>query len=170
MALGELLLRGTAWLSLLAWAASEWLKGGAGARSRRDGTARALFTGGALALLVHSALAFHFRYGWSHGAAVLDTARQTEAVTGLGFGGGLFVNEVFLLLWSLEAAWWWRHPVRYRSRGRAIAWAVRAFFLMMFVSGAVVFARGPVRLAGVAAIVTVGWAWYRGAGQEVAHG
>lgn len=99
MAIGEALLRGTAWLSLLAWAASEW------ARSRARGGGRAAFTLGWLALAAHSALAFELRYGWSHAAALGDTARQTEALVGRAFGGGLVVNYFFLALWTFEAAW-----------------------------------------------------------------
>ena len=142
MSTGELLVRGTAWLSLLGWAASEWLKGAsasrpAGARAPLERAARAAFTAGGLLLLVHAALALHVRYGWSHHAAARDTARQTREVTGLAFEGGLLVNEVFLVLWSLEAFRWWRAASSYRSRGRAVEWAVRAFFFVMFASGAV---------------------------------
>jgi hypothetical protein len=168
MALDEILLRGSAWLSLLGWAASEWLRP-APSRERR---ARGLYTAGLIALLAHSALAFHLRYRWNHAAAAADTARQTEAVTGLTFAGGLLVNELFLLLWSADAAWWWRDAASYRARPRALEWAVRAFFLTMFVSGAVVFAHGPARLAGAAATAVVAWTWYRGAGRGpgIVHG
>jgi hypothetical protein len=178
MSTGELLVRGTAWLSLLGWAASEWLKGRSvsrpdGAGARLEGAARAAFTAGGLFLLVHAALALHVHYGWSHQVAARETARQTRAVTGLAFEGGLLVNEVFLVLWSLEALWWWRAATSYRSRGRAVEWPVRAFFFVMFASGAFVFVRGPMRLAGAAAVVAVAVAWYRaaqGEPPEVAHG
>jgi hypothetical protein len=169
---GEILLRATAWLSLLGWAASECLKAGAAAGGPRARRSRALFTAGAFFLLVHTALAFHLRYAWSHTQAADDIARQTRAVTGLGFAGGLYVNEVFLALWLLEALWWWRAPARYRARGRAFDWPVRAFFLTMFVNGAVVFVPGAQRWAGALAILAVLAAWYRAAtGEpEVAHG
>jgi hypothetical protein len=172
MALDQFALSGSAWLGLLAWAASEWLKNTSSAAGVREERARLLFSAGALALLVHSALAFALRYGWSHAAAAQETARQTEAVTGLAFRGGLIVNELFLALWLVEALWWWRSPTRYRARGRALEWAVRAFFFVMFLNGAVVFARGTVRLVGAAALVAVAWAWYRrpGRGGKVAHG
>ena len=165
MALDEAVLRGSAWLSLLAWAASEWLKNTSSAERAGERRARLLFAAGALALLLQSALAFALRYGWSHAAAAGETARQTEAVTGLAFRGGLFVNELFLALWLVEALWWWRSPTGYRARGRAFEWAVRAFFFLMFLSGAVVFAQGPVRLVGTGALVAVAWAWYRGPGR-----
>ena len=178
MSTGELLVRGTAWLSLLGWAASEWLKGTSasrpvGARAALERAARSAFTAGGLLLLAHAALALQVHYGWSHQAAARDTARQTRAVTGLAFERGLLVNEVFLVLWCLEALWWWRAAKSYRGRSRALEWPVRASFLVMFACGAFVFVPRPMRLAGGAAIVAVAVAWYRaakGEPPEVAHG
>lgn len=159
MAFWELLLRGTAWASLLAWSASECLRA-------RQARARAIFSLGLVSLLAHSAVALAVRYGWSQQAAWRDTARQTESVTGLAFGGGLVVNYAFLLVWSLEAAWWWLGPASYRQRPAALGGSVRAFFFFMFLNGAVVFAHGPVRLLGGLALAAVGWAWYRAIGLQ----
>jgi hypothetical protein len=159
--LSDLLLRGTAWASLLAWSASEWLRA-------RPGRGRALFSLGLLALLAHSALALAVRYGWSQQAAWRDTARQTESLTGLAFGGGLAVNYAFLLAWSVEAAWWWLGPASYGRRGAALGWSLRALFFFMFLNGAVVFARGPVRLVGGLALAAVAWSWSRGRGTGAA--
>jgi hypothetical protein len=164
MSLEGALLRGTAWLSLLAWAASE------GARSRARGNGRAAFTLGWLALVAHTALAFELRHGWSHAEALRDTARQTEVLLGRSFGAGLYVNYFLLALWTLEAAWWWLAPARYRDRDRRLDWSVRAFYLFMFLNGAVVFAHGPQRLLGAAAVMLVAWSWYRRARAEGAHG
>ena len=75
------------------------------------------------------------------------------------------MNEVFLAVWCLEALWWWLHPASYRRRGSLLDWPLRAFFLVMFVSGAVVFVRGPVRILGAAAIGAAVSSWYRGAGR-----
>src|SRR4029453_10549556 len=113
MPLGELLLRATAWTSLVGWAASEWTRARAPCASQRG---RAAFTIGGLALAVHSALAFELRHGWSHTAALRDTARQTEALLGWAFGGGLFVNYFFVALWTFEAGWWWLAPASDRGR------------------------------------------------------
>jgi hypothetical protein len=159
----SLLLYGSAWASLLAWTASEW----AGS-SAREGLARLAWSAGAALLVAHTALAFQLRHGWSHAAALRDTALQTEAVTGLDWGGGLYVNYAFAALWVVEAAWWWVAPLGFRRCSRLHRRLVRAFFLVMFANGAIVFARGPVRVIGTLAIVTVLWAWYRapGAGEE----
>jgi hypothetical protein len=163
MPLGELLLRVTAWASLVAWAASEWTRARA-PRASRSG--RAAFTIGGLSLVAHAALAFELRHGWSHAAALGDTARQTEALFGWAFGGGLFVNYFFLALWTFEAGWWWLAPASYGGRRRRFDQGVRAFFLFMFLNGAVVFAHGPLRLLGAAAVLLVAWSWYRRAGAE----
>jgi hypothetical protein len=164
----ELLLRATAWISLVAWTVSEWARTRASS-SRDDASGRAAFTLGGLALVVHSALAFELRHGWSHAAALRDTARQTEALLGRPFGIGLFVNYFFLALWTLEAAWWWLDAARYRGRAFGLDGSVRAFFLFMFLNGAVVFAHGPLRALGAAAVLLVAASWYRRAGAE-GHG
>jgi hypothetical protein len=160
----ELLVRASAWLSLLAWAGSEWTAAAARARGGGWGIARGLSTAGLVAMAGHSALAFHLRYAWSQEAALRDAARQVQAVTGLDFGEGLFVNYAFLLVWAAEAAWWWCAAQSYRTRPAALDWTVRGFFLFMFVNGAVVFAHGPVRVAGLLAALVVAAAWYRRAG------
>ena len=167
MLIGDLLLRGTAWLSLVAWGAGEWRRSREPAPARR---ARMAWTAGALALLVHSGLAFHLRHGWSHSAAWLDTARQTEAVTGVAMGGGLLVNYLFLAGWAAEVAWWWAAPASFLARPAALDRAARAFFLLMFLNGAVVFAHGPVRALGLAVVCAVVAAWYRARGAGSRHG
>jgi hypothetical protein len=164
MPFDELVLRGTAWASLFAWAAAEVLRSSRPPAPARQRRARVLFTAAGAALLAHSALAFHLRYAWSHEAALRDTARQTRAVTGLDFGGGIFVNDAFLILWAIEIAWWWSVPARYHGRPPFLDGMLRAFFLFMFFNGAVVFASGPVRAAGLVATLGVLWAWYRRAG------
>jgi len=85
---------------------------------------------------------------------------------GRPFGVGLFVNYFFLALWTLEAAWWWLAPSRYRARNRRLDWGVRAFFLFMFLNGAVVFAPCPLRALGAVAVLLVAASWYRRAGAE----
>lgn len=153
----DLLLRGMAWLSLLAWSAGEWLR--ADRKGLRGGGARTLFSGGLVAMVCHSLLAFHLRYGFRHDAALADAARQIEAVTGRASADGFFLNYVFIAWWALEALAWWTFPERYRRRPAVLAWASRLFFAFMFVNGAIVFARGPVRVFGAAAVLAAGAAW-----------
>lgn len=158
MEMGDALLRGTILLSLLAWAAGEWARGANGGVTRAG---RAAWTVGAMAALGHAAAAFHFRHGWSQQTALVETARQTAALTGLDWGGGLYVNYLFLAVWTADAGWWWLTPETFDARPKALDRTLRAFFLFMFLNGAVVFAKGPTRFVGTAAVLAVLLAWYR---------
>lgn len=157
--------RATIWLSLLAWVVGEWQRTAPRA-SRSSG--RAAWTVGALAALVHTALAFHVHHGWSQAAALADTARQTAAVTGLAWGGGLYVNYIFLGAWTADVLWWWHAADSFRRRPRWLDAAVRVFLWFMFVNGAFVFVQGPVRWVGAGAALAVAAAWYRGRGRRTA--
>lgn len=157
----ELLLRGTAWLSLAAWAVGEWIHVSAGG-PHRESRARASFTLGALALLLHTGLALHLRHAWSQSGALREIARQTSELTGLDFRGGLVVNYAFLAFWLAEAFWWWRFPARSLHRPSGVRWVSRAVFLFMFANAAIVFGHGPVRVFGTLAILVVCASWYRG--------
>jgi hypothetical protein len=149
----------TAALSIVAWATAEWLKR-RGAHDR-DRAARVLWTASVLLLGAHTLAAFHFIHGWSHRAAAAETARQTAALTGIDWGGGVFVNYAFLSVWVADAAWWWVAPASHRRRSHAIETALSLFFVFMFVNGAIVFAHGAMRVLGVAAVTVVLWSWYR---------
>jgi len=152
----ELLLRGTIWISLLAWVAAEWRRS-----PQAPTSGRTAWTIGAVAAVVHSALAFHLRHGWSHDAAWADTARQTEAVLGLDWGGGVFFNYAFLFLWTADADWWHAHARSFARRPRVIDAFVRGFLWFMFLNGAVVFVPGWRSAVGAAAVLAVAVAWYR---------
>lgn len=158
MELPELALRGTIWLSLLAWVVGEWQRSLGREPARRG---RGAWMIGATAAVLHSALAFHLRHDWSHGAAYADTARQTAATTGLAWGGGIFANYAFLAVWTADALWWRMAPDSFRRRTRLLDRTVRGFLWFMFLNGAVVFARGWVRGLGAAAVLAVAAAWYR---------
>ena len=61
------------------------------------------WSGAAIVLLLHTVAAFHFRHHWSHQDALRHTAEQTARVTGIDWGGGLYVNYVFLAWWLIDA-------------------------------------------------------------------
>lgn len=155
---GDLLMRVSISMSVAAYAAAEYLW----YRRRREAfRLRAmLWTGSAALCLLHSALAFHVRHGWSHDAAARQTAAQTAAVTGIDWGGGVFVNYVFVGLWAADVAWLWAAPGSYMRRPPIVNGFVSAFFLFIILNGAVVFAGGPARVVGIAATATVIWAWW----------
>lgn len=154
-------IRGTIWLAVAAWVAAEWRRTAPAASSTSGRTA---WTLGASAALVHVVLAFHVHHGWSHAAAMAETARQTAALTGWPWGGGVYFNYVFVLLWSADAGWWWLEPASFHRRARWIGAALRAFLWFLFLNGAFVFVRGPARWLGLLAAAAVVVAWYRGRG------
>lgn len=146
MEFGELLTRWTVRLALLAYVLFlvHVLH-----RSRLDRAARAAWTLSCAAMLVHVFCAFHFVHRWSHAEAYEITARRTAEVIGWNFGGGVYVNYVFLLAWTADVLWWWIRPAGYLSRPRWFGIAMQSFCIMMAVSGAIVFEPGPTRPIGI---------------------
>lgn len=128
---------------------------------QRRAFARLAWTMGCLFYLVHVYAAFEFFHRWSHAAAYSETARQTEELFGFDWGGGLYFNYVFTVVWVADAAWWWMHPARYENRPRWIAATVHTFLAFMFFNGAVVFATGFSRWIGAAATPLLLLLWWR---------
>jgi hypothetical protein len=149
----------TIWLSLILFVAGE-------AGRRTSSGARvglrspwALWTVGAFLCAAHMALAMGLRHGWSHSAAMRATAAQTEAVYGIAWGGGVFVNYAFAIAWLAEALWWRWSPTRGIG---STGWARpvrRAFYLLILINAAIVFVPPDRRPFGVALIAALLWAW-----------
>jgi MFS family permease len=139
----ELLVFGTIAAGVLSWAAGEVL------------ASRAWWTAGALLTLLHSVVAFFVFYEGSHQIAQAETMKQTAALTGVVFPGGIYVNYTFLLVWLGDAAWWWLSPHSRAARPRGLTWVVRGFIFFIIVNGAVVFADGWARVVGLIAVAAV---------------
>ena len=154
---GDALIRGSIVAATLTYAAAEWLRYRCPAAWR---AARLAWTTAALLAVAHAAAAFHFHHAWSQRHAFVTTASQTAAVTGLNWGGGLYVNYAFLVLWTADAAYWWHAPSEYRALPSWLATARAFTFLFMFFNGAVVFAHGATRWLGVACVGLATCAWY----------
>lgn len=149
MTTGDVLLRGTAWLAFAGYVAGEF----ACLRGRQSGPSlrawRWLTTIGCVCLLGHILSAFHFRHDWSHAIARADTARQTAALTGWNWGGGIYVNYAFALVWLAIVVRLWTGGLTARRSRAGRSWVVRACFLFMFLNAAVVFVSGPARWVGL---------------------
>ena len=146
------------WAALVAYTVGERGRILASARSR-GGWPRVVSSIGALLYLTHVAAAFQLAHGWSHEAAYAHTAARTAAVIGLDWGGGIWVNYAFTVMWLGEAVWWWVDADGYRGRPRAVELTVRAVFLFMIVNAAVVFVTGPTRWIGGAIVAALIWCW-----------
>ncbi len=114
--------------------------------------ARALWTLGCAAFLLHVASAFYFYHHGSHAAAFRHTAQRTQELFGWNFGGGLFVNYLFTVVWLADTLWWRLDEPSYLGRSRSWDAALHVFFLFMIVNGGLVFADGLVRWLTVAGL------------------
>ena len=154
----EWLTRGTVWLALSLYVAAELT-----VAFVRDGTgvARWLYTLGVAVFVLHVLCAFHFYHQWSHAVAYADTAQQTAAFSGWNWGGGLYVNYLFTLVWLSELAWWWASPTTFSRRPRGIGRGVRGFFMFMIFNGAIVFAHSPMRWFGLVLCMLLAISWWQ---------
>jgi hypothetical protein len=107
---------------------------------RFDSIARLAWTLGALMLLIHIVVAFWLAHGWSHAAAV-EHVREVG-----GFGGGIIVNYLFVVIWSGEILWWWISPVSRSHRPRWAGWVVHGFLLFVVLNATVIFGSPERRL------------------------
>jgi hypothetical protein len=147
---GELLTRLTIWLAIVAYTGGSVIFAASRGRWRWDSAARAAWTIACASLIVHSICAFQFYHSWSHEAAYRETARQTEAVTGLNWGGGLFINYLVLIVWLVDLGWWWLRGLNsYRERPWQLIAAWHGFLLFIIFNSTVVFKDGPVRWVGL---------------------
>jgi hypothetical protein len=153
---GELLTRWSVRVAVGLYALALDLRATAAVRRRWLACGRVLWTIGCLAFLLHVACAFQFYHHWSHAAAYAETARRTAKVVGWDWGGGLYANYAFALVWAADAAWWWWRPAGYYSRPRGVEWAVQGFMGFITFNATLVFGAGPARRLGLAVCLFLG--------------
>ena len=145
----------TIWTALLLYAAGEYGR----TRLPPASWTRPVSLLGGLVYLGHVAAAFDIHHDWSHAAAYAYTAARTEALLGLDWGGGLWVNYAFTIIWVADGLWWQLRPAQYARRPRVWTVAVRGAFLFMVANGAVIFVSGPRRLLGIGVLAALVWIW-----------
>lgn len=147
---GELLTVWTARGAMLVYVAFLWNRA-----ARKPGSAwqlsdRRLWTLAAALHLVHVVCAFQFVHHWSHSAALRATAEQTEELTGLADGRGLFLNYAITALWPLDAFSRWLPAAGEQSRRRWFHRGIECFVLFMAFNATVVFGHpGTQRVASL---------------------
>lgn len=113
--------------------------------------ARAAWTIACISLIGHFICAFQFYHNWSQESAYLDTARQTEEVVRLNWGGGLFINYALLIAWLVDVGWWWLGGINsYLKRSWPLVITWHAFLIFIIFNATVVFKSGNVRWVGLA--------------------
>jgi hypothetical protein len=153
----EVWIRGTAWASLALWSGSEWVSSRRTSVDRGSIVAWRLNALGASVFVLHVFLAMQIRHGWSHTAAVQETARQTEVLFGIRDGSGVWLNYLMALLWMADV-WRSRSPVSVEARSSR-RW-LKGFLFFMWFNAAIVFPRGAWRLMGVALLLLVIASWW----------
>ncbi len=109
-------------------------------RSTRAGAI--LWTLGWIVFVVHVYAAFELVHDWSHQKALQHTADQTELQTGIRSGGGLYLNYLFLVLWTLDVVRVWVDQTRAWLRvALQWRWLVHCVFAFMMLNATVIF--GP---------------------------
>jgi len=128
------------------------------------------WTIGCASLLAHVACAFHFYHNWSQAAAYRETARQTAEVTGLDWGGGLFINYALIAGWVIDVAWRLRGLDVYCNRPRWLAVAWQGFLIFIIFNATVVFKTGPLRWIGLGLCLWLAFLWRLAGGSNVPNG
>ena len=167
MTTGEILTRVTIWIAILGYAygsaafALSRNKHQGDSPARLDRLARLVWTAALIALLAHVFCAFHYYHGWSESAAYRETARQTNEVIGLYWGGGLYVNYAVIIGFVLDVGWWWVRGVgSYRHRPWFLTAAWHGFLIFIIFNSSVVFKTGFVRWVGLCVCLGLCLVWW----------
>lgn len=135
------------WLALAGWFAGSFARavGPRGGGERTEAVYRFAWLFGAIMIVVHIIASYGLVHGWSHTAAVEATAEESERVTGIEAGWGVYVNFAFAVVWlgySLAM-------VLGRRRWPRIDLGVFCFTTMIVFSATVIFEAGAVRWLSV---------------------
>ena len=127
---------------------------------RQDDRYRAWWTAGCIFMWVHAACAFHFYHGWSHAAAVNDTALQTQKILGWPFGAGIWFSYALLVAWLADVLTLW-FSTRQTIQAQRTRVALHAYTFFILFNGTVVFAEGLIRWLGMLATCWFIWLSWR---------
>ncbi len=162
---GESLTLATIWVSIAGYVVGSVIFALSSSSERRllwDSVVRVIWTIACASLIAHFISAFHFHHGWSHAAAYRDTARQTEELFGVSWGGGLFINYALLIAWIVDIGWWWRSGIdSYRKRRWPVVALWHGLFIFIIFNATVVFVNGIVRWVGLGVSLILTIAWWR---------
>ena len=150
----------TIWLALAGFVAGEAGKNRHRKTRIEPRWAWAIWCAGLIACVIHIVIAMAHHHHWSHDSAVLETARLTAAVYGVGWGGGVYVNYLFVGIWLAQLVWWRVAPRRFQERPAWVLWAERVFSLVIIVNAAVIFAAPDRRMVGAAVTAALIAAWF----------
>lgn len=161
MSTGELLTRTTIWIAIFGYTFGSLIFALARRRNRWDSAARIVLTIACLSLIAHVVCAFQYYHFWSHEAVYRETARQTEAVIGLNWGGGVFINYGLVIGWVVDISWWWLSGLEsYRRRPGLLIAVWHGFLIFIIFNATVVFKAGTVRWVGLFVCLSLLGSWF----------
>ena len=99
-------------------------------------------------------------------AAVAETARLTESVYGVAWGGGVYVNYTFVAIWAAYLSWWRRRMDLVIDSRRIPVLVLRCLLFVLIVNALVVFASPQTRALGVIICAVLLWAWRPGESRQ----
>lgn len=114
---------------------------------------------GCFVYLLHVVCAFQFVHHWSNSAAYRATSERTAAMVGLEWGGGLYVNYAFTLVWIGDVCWWWFSRDSYQNRAPILEWTILGFLVFIAFNASVIFAEGATRWVGAGACILLLGIW-----------
>jgi hypothetical protein len=74
---------------------------------------------------------------------------RVRQLIGVSFGGGVYFNHVFLLVWIFDATWWCGWPDHYLRRARLWDALVIGYLWFIALNATVVFESGMIRWLGL---------------------
>ena len=160
MVSGEALTRITIWITFLGYTCGSVIFALSRGRRSFDAVTRIVWTVAVIGLIAHFICAFQYYHSWSHTHAYIETARQTDEVFRVNWGGGLFINYALLALWTIDVGWWWLSGLdTYRQRSRASLLAWHSFLIFIIFNATVIFKTGAVRWIGLVITLCLVIAW-----------
>lgn len=146
----DLLIYVPVWLALFGWFIGSVARTcEAHEAGRRNSVYGFAWLFGSVMIALHILASYGIAHGWSHNAAIEATAKESEQVTGIRAGWGVYTNFVFAAVWlgySTALIVWGR---RWPGIDRAVFWFTAAIVL----SATVVFETGAVRWLSVAGFI-----------------
>ena len=112
-----------------------------------------------LFMVLHVCVSFHFVHQWAHNDAWDRTAIETQRITGLRSGYGIWANYLMLAVWSLDLI---RNTVAQkesRTPSLFVDRMVAFFFAFMFINATAVFGPTGYRYLVLPALIPVLVIW-----------
>ena len=103
-------------------------------------SARFVWTLGAVTLAIHIVVAIWLSHGWSHSAAI-ERVREVG-----GFGGGILISYLFVLVWLIDTAWWWIDPSGHAQRPVWLRVLVHGFLIFVMFNATEIYVTTEMRI------------------------